>query len=129
MVEHRIVTEKRLIVKIWSPVFNSQFWDLFLLQHYNVFFFQNSMMASWTDKMDLQQKVKLEKKEKQLLDEITRDIVAIVATIISLIAFGFAIWATVATMKQASDALKAEQKVAERIEILEQRILAKLNTM
>lgn len=79
--------------------------------------------------MDLQQKVKLEKKEKQLLDEITRDIVAIVATIISLIAFGFAIWATVATMKQTSDALKAEQKVAERIEILEQRILAKLNTM
>lgn len=79
--------------------------------------------------MDLQQKVKLEKKEKQLLDEITRDIVAIVATIISVIAFAFAIWATVATMKQANNALEAEKKVADRIEKMEERILAKLNSM
>jgi hypothetical protein len=75
----------------------------------------------------LEKKIVLEKKEKQLLNEITRDIVAIVATIISIVAFAFAIWATVVTIKQANRILDAETKVSERIEKIELQILEKLN--
>lgn len=42
MVKHRIVTKKWLIMKIWSPVFNSQFWDFCLLAEARMesFFFE-----------------------------------------------------------------------------------------
>lgn len=71
--------------------------------------------------------LEIEKQEKQLLDEITRDIVTIVATIISVIAFGFAIWATVETIRQANLILATEIQASERIEKVEMQILEKLN--
>lgn len=75
----------------------------------------------------LEKKIVLEEKEKQLLDEITRDIVTIVASVISVIAFGFAIWATVETIRQANLILATEIQSSERIEKVELQILEKLN--
>lgn len=61
--------------------------------------------------------------QKALMNDIARDVVSIVAVIVTLMAFVFAVWATVATLRQSAEAQKSELAVVGRIERLEERIL------
>lgn len=65
-------------------------------------------------------------RKQPVLDDVTRDVVAIVAAILTLLAFAFAVGATVATMRQQKAASDAEARLLGRVEILEERVLDKL---
>ena len=64
---------------------------------------------------------------RPVLDDVARDIVAITAAVLTLLAFIFAVWATVATLRQQQNALEAEQRVLNKVERLEEQILHQLD--
>lgn len=57
------------------------------------------------------------------MNDVARDAVSIIAVIVTLLAFVFAIWATIATLKQSNEAQNLELNIVDRIERLEERIL------
>ena len=61
--------------------------------------------------------------KKQVLGDISRDIVTIVAAIITLVAFAFAIWATVSTLQQGKKTDELDARIALSLERIERRIL------
>ena len=63
---------------------------------------------------------------RPVMDDVARDIVAITAAVLTLLAFIFAVWATVATLRQQQNALEAEQRVLNKVERLEEQILHQL---
>lgn len=65
--------------------------------------------------------------ERALLNAIARDALTIVAAVITLLAFIFALWATVATLNQAKLHAKTERSLLEKIEGVEEEILLALN--
>lgn len=62
------------------------------------------------------------KKSKELMSNITRDILALVATIATLLAFAFAIWSLYAFQKQTNHTREFEKRLFNRIRIIENRI-------